>query len=383
MDEAVLVRVHVYLCWGMVLAFTVFWDYWWHVLTTSWMLCACLHIAMSIGMCVYVLFCALVCIYVPYAHISICTCMHHAYMSKHMYAWYSHALIYPRMCIQNVVLTQVCVYEHLCMHVFGCTSDVCMEAVDFSSVEMYDMVCMHMHPYACKDACMYACMHVCLYLCADRGFCSHLKLCAHVACTAHVHVTNEQVWMLPYMIVYLHDGIHMHSVTPAWPCACACVLLFMSFCCTHVLRSRQRQLDACMYIHMLACVYVRMHPCVRACAYPSIIVLCLFVGVHVCMYLCAYCVCGHVCKCTCVLDTCPHAIPSILQTQSCVCEWMFACAHVHVYVCRRLYTCKPNAYVGILRMPGSIHQYIHSCIHACIHTYIHIASIHGGACEHT
>jgi hypothetical protein len=66
--------------------------------------------------------------------------------------------------------------------VFGCTSDVCMGAVDFSSVEMYDMVCMCMHPYAsvCMYACMHACMLVCLCLCADRGVCSHLKLCAHV-----------------------------------------------------------------------------------------------------------------------------------------------------------------------------------------------------------
>ena len=46
------------------------------------------------------------------------------------------------------------------MHVFACTSDVCMEAVDFSSVEMYDMVCMYIHPYACRHVCVYVCLYV-------------------------------------------------------------------------------------------------------------------------------------------------------------------------------------------------------------------------------
>jgi hypothetical protein len=74
------------------------------------------------------------------------------------------------------------------MHVLGCTSDVCMEAVDFSSsVEMYDMVCMYIHLFACMPACMY------VFACMLIDGCSHLKFCAHVACTARVHVTNARV----------------------------------------------------------------------------------------------------------------------------------------------------------------------------------------------
>ncbi len=98
--------------------------------------------------------------------------------------------IHLRMFIQNVVLTQVCVYEHLCMHVFACTSDVCMEAVDFSSAEMYDMVCMCMHPYACRHVRMYAYRHACLCVYADRRFaftscCVRMWLVLHVCTNIH------------------------------------------------------------------------------------------------------------------------------------------------------------------------------------------------------
>jgi hypothetical protein len=107
-----------------------------------------------------------------------------------MYAWYSHAHVYVRMCVQNVVLTQVCVYGHLCMHVFGCT---CMYvwkqliSLLLRCTTWFVCTCIRMH--VGMHVRMHACMYVFAGMLLEVG--SHFKLCAHVACTAHVHVTNE------------------------------------------------------------------------------------------------------------------------------------------------------------------------------------------------
>jgi hypothetical protein len=131
-------------------------------------------------------------------HRFVCVCMScfvHLYsfaVRTHMYAYVHVSRVHVKTYV-GIVFTcthirayvypecrpdKVCVYEYLCMHVFGCTSDVCMEAVDFSSVEMYDMVCMYMHPYACRHACAHACLYVCICLCADRRLLSFEVVCA-------------------------------------------------------------------------------------------------------------------------------------------------------------------------------------------------------------
>ena len=194
MDEAVLVRVHVYLCWGMVLAFTVFWDYWWHALTTSWWLRACMHVS-TVGMhrCVRVCICLVlyICIQSLYAHISMRTCMYHAYMSKHIYAWCSHAHTYNCVCLSRMSYWHKCV----CMSICAC---MCLDAplmyvwkqlisLLLRCTTWFVCTCIRMH--VGMHVRMHACMYVFAGMLLEVG--SHFKLCAHVACTAHVHVTNE------------------------------------------------------------------------------------------------------------------------------------------------------------------------------------------------
>ncbi len=198
-------------------------------------------------------------------------------------------------------------------------------------------------------------MHVCtdVFACMLIDVCSHCKLCAHVACTAHVHLTNEQVWMLPYMIVYLHDGMRTHSVTPPWPCACACVLLFMSVCCTHVLRSRQRELLMCVLklwcLH--ACTYACMHVCVYVLSLALLCDDCLLVYMYICMYV-GMCVHMHVLEYVqmCWRHT-PTRFPKYLANQSwsvSVCMYTCACVRMkEVVFMRTKRTCGNPSNAGI------------------------------------
>ncbi len=116
-------------------------------------------------------------------------------------------------------------------------------------------------------------------------------------------------------------------------------------------------------MYLIVCKY-KMCLCVYVFSVAFLYCVCLLVCMYVCM-----CVYLYMCKCICVLDTRTHAFLTFLQTQSRVCEWAFACAHVHVYVWTRLYTCEPNAHVGILGMPASMHE-TYMWMHAYINNYI-------------
>ena len=117
---------------------------------------------------------------------------------------------------------------------------------------------------------------------------------------------------------------------------------------------------------------------------------CMYVRMYVCVYIC---VCWS--KCTSVEDTRPHAITSVLPTQSrvcecwqvhmCMCTYEGGCVHAnrtHMWAsfeCMHLYM---STYIGAYmhtHIHTYMHAYMHACIHACIgrctYTYTHDASL--------
>jgi hypothetical protein len=125
MDEAVLVRVHVYLCWGMVLAFREFWDYWWHVLTTSWWHRACMHVS-TVGMHWFVCVCMsfFVRLYSFALRTHIYSYMHasrvHVKTDVRMLLTCTHirAYVYRECCPDTSVCLWVSVHACVCMHLW-------------------------------------------------------------------------------------------------------------------------------------------------------------------------------------------------------------------------------------------------------------------------